>query len=164
MVALAVVPLRGIRLSDESLSLDPFSRPWTILSLAQAQEFQRRYPMEGSVHGNFDRLKERLGPDAYLLVECTNPTAPGYLQAYDLAETILGALCVSTLLAPEDPLGARQYVPRLMYWTRTFEYCDLPLVIDRDRVALVVTQVRLRGSRPMAARQRAQSTRGTCPR
>jgi hypothetical protein len=136
MPSLAVVPLRGVKFSDASLSVDPFSRPWTILSLAQADEFQSRYPMNSSVHGNFAVLRERLRPNAYLLVECVKPSAPGYLDAYDYAETILGALCVSSLLAPEHPDGPRQYAPRPIYWTRTIEYCDLPLVIDVDRVRL----------------------------
>jgi len=124
-------------LSDESLNVDPFNRPWTILSLAQTDAFQSRYPLNSSVHGNFDPLRDRLRPNAYLLVECRNSAPPGYLDAYDYAETILGALCVSSLSAPEDPAGTRQYGPRPIYWTRTPEYCDLPLVIDPDRVNLV---------------------------
>lgn len=137
MVSLAVVPLRGVRFSDGSLSVDPFSRAWTVLSPLQAAEFQRRYPVDSSVYGNFDQLRDRLHPDAYLLVECKSPSAPDYLDTYDHAETILGALCISTLLAPEDPAGTRQYVPRPIYRTRTLEYCDLPLVLDVDRLRLV---------------------------
>lgn len=80
MVSLAVVPLRGVRFSDGALSVDPFSRAWTVLSPLQAAEFQRRYPVDSSVHGNLDQLRDRLHPDAYLLVECQSPSAPDYLD------------------------------------------------------------------------------------
>ena len=137
MASVALVPLRGLRFRDEVLDFDPFQREWTLLSIRQMELLSERYPAEHSIHGNLVMIQERLAPDAYLLVACDDPSSPGYRRAYERAETILGAICIITLLAPEDPEGDRQYSPHPLLWTRVREYCELPLVIDSERVRLV---------------------------
>ena len=47
-------------------------------------------------------IEERIQPDAFLLVECHDPNGPGFRESYDRSESIIGAICLITLLAPEQ--------------------------------------------------------------
>src|SRR6266566_4740182 len=136
MTSLALVPLRGIRFRDNKLESNPFERPWTLLSLEQMHEFSSRLPEVGGAGGNIKSIEDRIRPDAFLTIESDDPTAPGFHSSYDRPESILGALCLTTLLAPEHRDDTRQYSPRPLYWARTTEYCDLPLVFDEQRTRL----------------------------
>jgi hypothetical protein len=131
--SLAFVPLRGIRFRNETLDFDPFQREWALLSLRQVDALKEYYSHTGSVPGNIDQIKDRLSPDAFLVLRCFDPSAPALRAVYQRAEGLLGVICITTLLASEDPAGTRQYGPRPIYWTRTKEYCELPLVIDSER-------------------------------
>src|SRR5712691_10181677 len=136
MPPLALVPLRGIRFRDDKLECNPFERSWTLLSLQQMHQLSASLPEAGGVSGNIRSIEERIRPDAFLLVQCEDPTAPGFRASYDRCESILGALCLTTLLATEHREDTRQYSPRPLYWARTTEYCDLPLVLDEHRTRL----------------------------
>src|SRR5436853_2679699 len=119
MSSLAVVPLRGIRFRDKKLECDPFERSWTLLSLEQMREMAARHPQR--VGGNITMIEERIHPDAFLLVECHDPSGPGFRESCDRSESIIGAICLTTLLAPEHREDTRQYSPRPLYWARTTE-------------------------------------------
>jgi hypothetical protein len=134
MTSVSVVPLRGVRFRDTELESNPFERPWTLLSLDQMRALATRHP--DAVGGNIKMIEERIHPDAFLLVACDNPSAPAYRESYDRAESIIGAICITTLLAPEHREDTRQYSPRPLYWARAIEYCDLPLVFDEQRTRL----------------------------
>src|SRR5207248_10616312 len=48
----------------------------------------------------------------------------------------IGAISLRPLLAPRRREDTRQYSPRPLYWARTTEYCDLPLVFDEHGTRL----------------------------
>jgi hypothetical protein len=137
MAALAVVPLRGRRFNPAHTVRDPFARPWTILGADDTDRFLKRYEGPHGVPGNFAVLRDRLRPDAYLFVRAEEERPPNHLDVYDYAETLLGSLCLVSLLAPEDPDGSRQYIPKPLYWIRIRESCDLPLVIGPNSTRIV---------------------------
>jgi hypothetical protein len=98
------------------------------------RELTARHP--NGFGGNIKMIEERIHPDAFLLVACHDAGAPAYRESYDRAESIIGAICLTTLLAPEHRDDTRQYSPRPLYWARAIEYCDLPLVVDEQRTRL----------------------------
>lgn len=136
MPSVALVPIRGITIADTSSETD-LGPLWNILSTQQARSLASQYDPTGSLPGNFNMIEARLAPDAYLLVRCDVPDSPGYLEAYDNAETLLAALCIAVLLGAELWPDQWQQQPTPLYRARFKEACDLPLVFDEARVRLV---------------------------
>ena len=136
MPSVALVPIRGITVADTSLETD-LGLLWNVLSIQQTRSLAAQYDPTGSLLGNFNMIEARLAPDAYLLVRCEVPDSPGYLQAYDNAETVLAALCIAVLLGAELWQDSWQQQPTPLYRARFKEACDLPLVFDEARVRLV---------------------------
>lgn len=136
MPAVALVPIRGITLADKEAE-NYLGPTWSLLSVQQARNLVAGYDATGSLPGNFNMIEARLAPDAYLLVRCEVPNSPGYLVAYDYAETILAALCIAVLLAPDLWSDLWRQWPTPLYRARFKEACDLPLVFDEARVRVV---------------------------
>jgi hypothetical protein len=127
----AIVPLRGIRFSDDRLVENPFTRNWTVLSLRQMQELTSH----GGVAGNIEMIVKRLNPDAFLMVSIDNPQQPDPVgRINQRVDSVLGALCLTALLTPENKEDRRQYSPRPLFWAKSSELCELPLIVSASAV------------------------------
>jgi hypothetical protein len=131
----AIIPLRGIRFRDEGLAPDPFVREWTVLSLRQMAAFALRYDSARSVQGNVESIIKRLNPDAFLMVSLETPELADPVGRINRrVDSVLGALCLTALLTPEHKEDRKQYSPRPLFWAKTPENCELPLIVDRSCV------------------------------
>jgi hypothetical protein len=129
-----ILPIRGLRLNDTGVPSGGFFREnWCHVSRAQFDLLGRACRDNSSLSGNLDMLRQRLNPDSIMLVEYGGDLdAWRVFEAYDEAETLIGALNMVLLLErrPADQWLGDEPAP--IFRARYLEHCDLPMAIDRD--------------------------------
>jgi hypothetical protein len=131
-----ILPLRGLRLTDTG---EPgtglFCKGWCLVGDAQFDLLAKVCRDNSSLSGNIEMLRRRLQPDSILLVEYTGELDVWRVfEAYDDAETVVGALNILSLLEERPTSQWSGYDPAPIFRARYIEHCDLPLVIDSERL------------------------------
>jgi hypothetical protein len=134
-----ILPIRGLRLTDTGVPATGFFCPkWCVVGQSQFDLLANACRDNSSLSGNLEMLRRRLNPDSLLLVEYSGELDTWRVfDAYDDAETLIGAFNILSLL--ERRLGDRWLgeEPAPIFRARYIENCDLPIVIDRERLRMV---------------------------
>jgi len=134
-----ILPLRGLRLSDTGIPPTGFfCDRWCLVGQSQFDLLANACPGDSSLPGNIEMLRRRIAPDSILLGEYRGDLdAWRVFDAYDDAETLVGALNILSLLEERPPDQWSGDEPAPIFRARYIEHCDLPIVIDRERLRLV---------------------------
>ncbi len=134
-----ILPIRGLRLSDTGVPPTGFFCPtWCVVGQSQFDLLANACRDNSSLSGNLEMLRRRLNPDSLLLVEYSGELDTWRVfEAYDDAETLIGAFNMLSLLeqGPADRWLGQEPAP--IFRARYIEHCDLPIVIDRERLRMV---------------------------
>jgi hypothetical protein len=108
---------------------------WCLVAQPQFELLAYACRDNSSLSGNLEMLRRRLNPDSIMLVEYKGELDPWRVfEAYDDAETLVGALNMLSLLEVRAPDPRLMVEPTPIFRARYIEHCDLPLVIDAERL------------------------------
>jgi len=138
-------PLNGIIPDPGKIPEGLFERAWTLVSASDIENLERFLGSDRGFKGNMLMARERLEPNAFLVVKQYLDPQLNYLswlRLTEVAEQIAAGINLAILLSASsekfgaDRDGQQRKMPTPVWLPSMAEHCELPMVFDRNELRM----------------------------